>query len=396
MKILHLATSLNGGAGIAARRIVDAQVASGMDSKLLGANGTSGNLKDHEIILQKSHLKKLESKTITFAQTNFVQKGDLLVTPVTISTISAGEDLIDSSDIVHIHSFYNMLNLKDIAKLSNKKKVYVTLHDERFYTGGCHYTCGCDGFLSGCNNCPQAKSLSRMFPRMSINSALEVWSNAQGVTFVAPSRWLVHKAQTSPLIGKSKIKFIPNPVPPEFFVSKNIANYSAESHPSSLTVGFISENLNNPYKGIEILRSALAHVADKKMINLKLFGSGLPGEFPPNTSVETRKFGNSNQAQKSISECDLVIVPSTQDNSPSVIAESLMCGVPVLGSRVGGITETLQEFGLPSFASENVLELAEQIIQFTPLKLSGEVVTRISKKYAYESSAGEHRLLYEK
>jgi len=395
MKILHLATSLNGGAGIAARRIVEAQVANGMESRLSAANGIAGKLLSHETLIKKIHLKNFESKALTFAQNKFIQKGDLLVTPFSISTLSANKQLIESADIIHIHSFYNMLKMIDIAAISRKKKVFVTLHDERFYTGGCHYTCGCDGFLSGCKECPQVKSQSRSFPKISMESALQVWGTADDVTFIAPSRWLADKAQASPLLRNSNIKFISNPVPSTFFVSKNQAKKVNLINRDGLTIGFISENLRNPYKGIEVLRSALAQVANKKIINLKLFGSGAAGEFPSNIAVESRKFGSSNEAQKAISECDLIIVPSTQDNSPSVIAESLMCGVPVLGSRIGGITETLEEFKLPSFATEDVLELAQQITQFTPITFSEAVMTQIKKKYSYVTSAHEHKLLYE-
>lgn len=396
MKILHLVTSLNGGAGIAARRIVNAQIVNGMNSQLSAANGTPQNLMSHESILPRSQLKKLESKAVTFAQTNFVQSGDLLVTPLTISILSGFKNLIESSDIVHIHSFYNMLNLKDISGLAQNKKIFVTLHDERFYTGGCHYTCGCEGYRNGCFKCPQVKGLAQRFPAAAIKSAAIAWHARKGVTFIAPSKWLAEKARHSPLIENSNVEFISNPVPPEFFVSRDTQAYPNSNQQNALTIGFISENLNNPYKGIEILRNALILIGDKRAINLKLFGSGLPGKFPSNTSVETRKFGNSNDAQKAISECDLIVVPSKQDNSPSVIAESLMCGVPVLGSRTGGITETLQEFGLPTFESENVFDLATQILHFTPMKLSREVMDRVNEKYAFETSASKHRQLYDK
>jgi glycosyltransferase involved in cell wall biosynthesis len=289
-----------------------------------------------------------------------------------------------------------MLNLKDISRLAQNKKIFVTLHDERFYTGGCHYTCGCERYRNGCFKCPQVKSLAHRFPAASIKSAGSAWHETQGVTFIAPSKWLAEKAQKSPLIEKSNVEFISNPVPSEFFVSRDTPANPDSINQNVLTVGFISENLNNPYKGIEILRNALMLIGDKRAIKLKLFGSGSPGKFPSNTSVETRKFGNSNDAQKAISECDLIVVPSKQDNSPSVIAESLMCGVPVLGSRTGGITETLQEFGLPTFESENVFDLATQISHFTPMKLPREVMNRVNEKYSYETSASKHRQLYEK
>lgn len=395
MKILHLATSLNGGAGIAARRIVEAQVANGMESWLSAANGIPGKLLSHETLLKKSHLKNFESKAVTFTQTKFIQKGDLLVTPFSISTLAANKHLIGSADIIHIHSFYNMLKMRDIATLSRKKKIFITLHDERFFTGGCHYTCDCDGFLSGCKECPQVKRQSRSFPQISMESALRLWSTAGEVTFIAPSKWLANKAQASPLLRNANVRFISNPVPSNFFASEDQTKKGDSIGTNALTIGFISENLNNPYKGIEILRRALGYVANKRIINLKLFGSGVTGEFPSSITFESRKFGSSNEAQKAISECDLIVVPSTQDNSPSVIAESLMCGIPVLGSRIGGITETLDEFKLPSFVTEDALDLAQQIIQFMPMRFSEAVVKQIKKKYSYEASAREHKLIYE-
>jgi len=50
-----------------------------------------------------------------------------------------------------------------------------------------------------------------------------------------------------------------------------------------------------------------------------------------------------------LSGMDLVVIPSNQDNFPSVIGESLACGTRVIGTQVGGIPEALDIFGLPSF-----------------------------------------------
>ena len=54
-----------------------------------------------------------------------------------------------------------------------------------------------------------------------------------------------------------------------------------------------------------------------------------------------------------LQQLDLLIVPSHQDNSPSVIGEALSLGVPVMGSRVGGIPEILQKFDMPTFIDKN-------------------------------------------
>ncbi len=44
------------------------------------------------------------------------------------------------------------------------------------------------------------------------------------------------------------------------------------------------------------------------------------------------------------SAIDILAVPSSQDNSPNVIAEALCNNVKIIGSSFGGIPELLQQF----------------------------------------------------
>jgi glycosyltransferase involved in cell wall biosynthesis len=395
MKILHLATSLGGGAGIAARRIAEAQYASGMDSNLLVAKGDKPNLRDHEDLLQIGLVEKLQSKLLTIAQTRLVQNSELLVTPRSVSLISKRMEILDSVDVVHIHASYNLLNIRDIVQISEKKKVFITLHDERMFTGGCHYSLECDGYQHECKNCPQVTRIARDLPAHTLRQAVGAWGKSMNVQFISPSNWLADQARLSSLLGAANIYQASNPVPSDFFPDKEQGPGSKKSSSHQLTLGFISENLNNPYKGIEILRAALNLVGEKRQIKLRLFGTGSPGEFSRNIEVHLGKFTSGKDARRAISSCDAIIVPSTQDNSPSVVSESLMCGVPVLGSRVGGITETLLEFNQPSFSAGAAIELAAEIVKITPERFSQEILVRISAKYSYQASAEKHKSIYE-
>ena len=394
MKIVHLATSLYGGAGIAARRIVAAQVENGMDSVLISANGKSEDLNKNEKLLDRGSFKKLKSKALTFAQTNLIQRADLLVTPFSVSNMSQISPHLKSADIIHVHAFYNLLRTSELMRLSSSKKIFVTLHDERFFTGGCHYSMGCENFGVDCKKCPQVNQLSQIFPKMALRSSLAGLKTSENLQFIVPSEWLATQARSSALLRFSKTYTVSNPVPSTFHISGSDGLQVSDTN--SLTIGFISENLNNPYKGIEVLRQALAIVGDRRNIRVNLFGSGNPGLFSSNVLLTKSRFSSTSEAQKAIASCDFVVVPSTQDNSPSVISESLMCGVPVLGSRTGGITEILQEFDQPLFESANAFDLAEKIMHYIPSRLNQALMQRIQKKYSYKSSAEVHKLLYEK
>jgi glycosyltransferase involved in cell wall biosynthesis len=67
-----------------------------------------------------------------------------------------------------------------------------------------------------------------------------------------------------------------------------------------------------------------------------------------------------------LSTIDLVVVPSNQDNSPSVIGEALSVGVPVIGSDAGGIPEVLRNFEMPVFPAGDVEKLTQLITSWKP------------------------------
>lgn len=396
MRIVHLATSLHGGAGIAARRIVQAQVDYGLDSSLIVANGTMENLRTHERILIRSMKSQLESKLLTAGQSLLVQSSDLLVTAFSLSLRKKLVDVLQETDVLHIHAFYNLLKPQDISYLSRYSKVAVTLHDERFFTGGCHYSIDCNGFQSQCKMCPQVRYAARKFPEISLRNSEKSLKNSRGVEFITPSNWLADQAAKSSLLGARRISVISNPIPEEFHPPKiDVSTSQRRLAFPRLSIGFVSENLNNPYKGLEVLRDAIKIVSKVRKIDLKLFGSGDPGFFPPDVALYVSKFANPQEAQRAITSCDLIIVPSIQDNSPSVVSESLMCSTPVLGSDVGGLTETLREFNQPIFRAGDSEDLAKKILGFEPVKLDVETLELVRQKYAFASSAKKHIAVYE-
>ena len=52
-------------------------------------------------------------------------------------------------------------------------------------------------------------------------------------------------------------------------------------------------------------------------------------------------------------DTDLLIVPSSADNSPNIIFEALACGVPFVGSNRGGIPELAALFNMEIFEYGN-------------------------------------------
>jgi glycosyltransferase involved in cell wall biosynthesis len=386
-----LATSLSGGAGIAARRIAGAQVNFGIDTHLYSANFSGTHLENYESILRRSIGQKAKSKFLTYFQKNLIQNSDMLVTPYSSNSTKNWNKLIGNPDVIHLHAFYNLLTIDALEQLTEIAPLVITMHDQRVITGGCHYSGSCEEYKRECKSCPQVHKVFQQVPINQLKVSKRAFESLGQVVIISPSQWLAKLAKASALLSGSRIEVLNNPVPATFcpgLVEK-------ENNKEHLVVGFISENLHNPYKGFGVLVDALNRLPKSFQIEVKFIGKGDIPAFPENIQASQSHLNNPEAIARVIRTCDAIIVPSLQDNSPSVISESIMCGVPVIGSRVGGITEVLTEFSLPSFEKGDSAHLSRILLNFEIKKqVYCETLAGLNK-FSYERSASKHLKLYQ-
>jgi glycosyltransferase involved in cell wall biosynthesis len=72
-----------------------------------------------------------------------------------------------------------------------------------------------------------------------------------------------------------------------------------------------------------------------------------------------------------------------------------MCGVPVIGTKVGGISEVLDKFKLPTFEPKNPSSLARALQDFVHKNLNYEITNMASQVFSYKASSDGHREIYE-
>ena len=162
MKILHLATSLNGGAGSAAYRSHEALIEAGYDSNILTLSHNREIHNKGVITAHRKSLDRLTSGINTKLQSLVIQRNRNLLTPISISQLNLTEPAVLDASIIHAHASYNLFKMADLLKLSRlNKKIFVTLHDQRFFTGGCHYSYECRGYATTCKDCPQVRKVGR-------------------------------------------------------------------------------------------------------------------------------------------------------------------------------------------------------------------------------------------
>lgn len=392
MKVLHIASSAGGGAGIAATRIVDAQRESGLESTLLTLSPASNTQKSYVKSLSVSRHERFRSKVLTAFQSRVLQNSDSLMTPCSLSHTEELVRISQKYDVVNFHASYNLWNYQTLTEIQNYKPVVITLHDQRLITGGCHYTLGCQNYLTNCIACPQIRAIGKGLPPRSFEKILNSIKGSKCLSLVSPSYWLF-KIVTESLIGRSQtISVINNPIPS----NENEIERTQGKRDDTLVVGFVSAHLNNPIKGLDTLIEAVSLAGKRRRIRLILFGKG---QIPYKTSgitIDISEFNDENSRSNGLSQCHVIVVPSIVDNSPSVIGEALVRGIPVIGSRTGGITELLERFNLPLFETNDSRALGGHLENFTQKPLHQDQINLAKDLFSYSKSAERYKEVYEK
>jgi glycosyltransferase involved in cell wall biosynthesis len=87
---------------------------------------------------------------------------------------------------------------------------------------------------------------------------------------------------------------------------------------------------------------------------------------------------------KLLNQSDLLLLTSTIENSPCVIGEAHCCGLPVIASNVGGISELIIEGKM--FEPKQAKQLSVKIIEQLKKNINKEQLSKVAaQKFGYES-----------
>ena len=394
LRILQLATSTNGGAGIAARRLHEALTENQIDSTLLTLTDNIRSGGTFEI--QRSPYKKLTSSIFTFLQSTLIQSSDQLITPLSKTTLNWQDVELDKYQIVHIHAYYNLLSTSEIIELCQKnpqKRFFITLHDERFLTGGCHYSNGCTNIQFGCRDCPQATRFGKYFVRQEYRKKLATLSGLDNLQLISPSIWLETLARNNQATKELRTHIVRNPVPQVFF---NVPR--SATHEDKVRVLFISAHLNTRIKGLTTLVGALNLIAERgfsDQFELLFVGHGqVPDFLDPRISFETGVTNTDEETANVLSQCQILVLPSFQDNLPSTMTEAICAGLSVVGTKTGGIEEILTAYDQPMFSVGSSIELADELISCLKFRSSPSRSKAIDD-FSYSAVAKSIRQIYQ-
>lgn len=355
MRILIVNTSeKNGGAAVAANRLMEALNSNGEDAKMLVRDKQTDDKR--VVALRRSRLhwwQFLWERWCIFLHLHLSRQRlfelDIANTGTDITTLPE----FKAADIIHL-SWINqaMLSLADIKKIVNSGKPVVwTMHDIWPATAICHYARGCKQFHTACHHCP-------LLPSGGGNNDLSarVWRKKvailqdKSILFVACSKWLEGQAKQSALLKNQIVTSIPNPIDTRIFYKqdKKQARRAFGLPENKQLILFVSQRVTDERKGVNYFIGALQqlvteHPAMKQNTGVVILG-GHSAEVAARLPIPAYALGYVSDAEKIASvynSTDLFVLPSLEDNLPNTIMEAMACGIPCVGYRVGGIPEEI-------------------------------------------------------
>jgi glycosyltransferase involved in cell wall biosynthesis len=338
MRVLHISTSLRGGAGIAATRIHQALLSVGIESYLLSrdvsqsANGMVAN--------SLGPLSAVLSKGTTVLCNASKRGSGTFVSPFSVETIQWDEVHDVKPDVLIIHNWFNMLKHPlDGGLASLKIPLVFVMHDERLYTGACHHAGSCRGFESVCRSCPQVRFWAT--GPVSSNTSRKR-SNATRVQTLAigPSQWITDRARMSSKLIDVDVIHIPNTIDTGIFTP-------SKRQASRRSFGICEESLVvawQPGKGNDLFMQALSQAQSiLSGQSLTLLHTGPTLKLPGNLNeIPVGRLASEAERADFWSAADVGLSLTEVDNFPNIVLESLSSGVPFVAPDVGGAGEAIR------------------------------------------------------
>jgi glycosyltransferase involved in cell wall biosynthesis len=250
---------------------------------------------------------------------------------------------VKNADVINLHWISYLVDYPTFFKKLNKPVIF-TLHDTNLFTGGCHYTFGCERYQHDCTNCPQlAEGVRRFAAKHNLKLKQDSLQNLRPdqVVVVSPSKWLMGLSQQSTLFENYQHFYIPYGIDTDTFKKRDRTESRIKLGlpADKFIVLFVGTSLAEHRKGFDVilkLRAEFKNHGDVQFVAIGKTGETYDG------ILNLGYMENKNLIAMAYSAANVFVIPSRQDNLPNTMLEALCCGTPVIGYKTGGIVDAVQ------------------------------------------------------
>ena len=382
----------NGGAASGAYRLHEAMLREGINSIII--TGKSDLVDDRVISIDKTgnyckYIHAIEQKIFNRIKTNN-DNGDLFYLPMSFWSPTADEivnKINFKPNLIIAHWTTDFADVKTFYRLQQKYNVPFIwyMSDMEPMTAGCHYVFSCDKYKNRCIDCEAFAGCLGWIPNHYYRQK-EKYVKLMDLKVVASSKYMLDMAEEASLFKGLKKTVIHRGIDSGIFKPVediNVLRSRWNMSESDIVLFFGAQSVNDKRKGMKQLLAALKTVFQRLQSNAELLkrikilvagrGNGIIDEI--SFKVEYAGFMTTQEDLASLYKVsDAYICPTLQDSGPMMASESLMCGVPVLGYKMGVLPDIITDDITGYLAEvgdvEGLADIIEKFVKLTDEKRS--------------------------
>lgn len=368
LNILNLATSEQGGAGIASQYFNELFIKAGHNSILVVKQS---KIKNKNIIVLQDCSSNYSIKCSLRYISNVIYRLYLKINVGPIESKYSFFDPIESKqyyhandvlkiipfkpDIIIFHWVSNFINSKTIKEFQKqtKAKLFWIMMDNAPITGGCHYPWDCKGFERDCSNCPAILN-STIKNITQCNLKFKEQNLPNDLELITCSESDHMRALKSSVFKTKKIHKILFPLDENKYCPGNKKDaksfFEIEVDKKIIFYGFYS--LKDKRKGGLLLLKALLLLQDEleekkiKLTNFLILIAGIGyqdiGITGLKIPIKLVSYLNEENLIRAYQASDVFVSASLEDSGPMMVNQSIMCGTPVVSFDLGVAIDIVQ------------------------------------------------------